>query len=517
MNGLSSDALRATPVRAVVVGGGMAGLAAAHRLAEVGADQGIAVAVTLVEARARLGGIVATECAGGYLVEAGPDAFLTEKSWALDLCGRLGLSDRLVRTRETHRRTFVVQRGRLVPLPDGFTLLAPSRLGPVLGSPLFSWRGKARMIMDLVLPRGSRGSDESLGAFVRRRLGREVLERVAQPIVAGIYTADPETLSVAATMPRLLEMERTHRSLIWALRRSRAQTRGARGEDGNAVRDSGPRWSLFVAPANGMGEVVAALASRLPARAVRLGTRAVTLERAHPDLSPGAYRVGLDDGSFLVADVVVVATEAPHAARLVAGVDPELSALLRTILYASSATVTLGYRREDISHSLDGFGFVVPQTEGRPILACTFSSMKFSGRAPQGCVLLRVFVGGALQSPVLDADDSSLAALATGEVRELLGAAALPRLIRVHRHREAMPQYTLGHLDRVRAIETRVSQHAGLALAGAAYRGVGIPDCIRSGEHAAERALSACRGAADRPARPAAQVMPVPGTPASAD
>lgn len=481
----------------VVVGGGIAGLAAAHRLVELGASRGGMLDLILLEAHSRLGGTIATEHAEGYLIEAGPDAFLTEKPWGLALCDRLGLTGRLIRTRESHRRTYVLHGGRLHPLPDGFMLLAPARFGPVLRSPLFSWPGKMRLAMDLVLPRGPAQADESLAAFVTRRFGREVLERVAQPMVAGIYTADPETLSLAATMPRFLEMERRHRSVIWALSRPRIGhvpgERQAAGEGQAGNRASGPRWSLFVAPADGMGALAAALAARLPARTVRLGRRAVTLDRTRP---PGSdrprYRVGLDDGTSLEADGVVLATEAHRAARLTVGVDPGLPALLDAIPYASSAVVTLAYRREDIGHPLDGFGFVVPQTERRPILAGTFSSVKFLGRAPEGGVLIRVFFGGALQPGVLDQDDASLAAVGARELRDLLGIAGDPQLIRIHRHPAAMPQYLVGHLDRVAAIEARAAQHPGLALAGSAYRGIGIPDCIRSGEEAAERVLKTC-------------------------
>jgi oxygen-dependent protoporphyrinogen oxidase len=347
------------------------------------------------------------------------------------------------------------------------------------------------MMLDLVLPSGRLPGDESLAAFVRRRLGSEVLERVAQPIVAGIYTADPETLSLAATMPRFLEMERVHRSLIWALRQERARRPHAEGEAGGRV--SGPRWSLFVAPAEGMGALPAALGRYLPASAIRLGKRVVSLAPLGP-ARQGPYRLALDDDSTLEADGVILATEAHQAARLAAGVDPDLASLLGAIPYASSAAVTLAYRREDISHALDGFGFVVPRAERRPILACTFSSVKFPGRAPAGQVLLRVFLGGALQPDVLDRDDADLAALAAGEIHRLLGSAAPPHLIRVHRHTEAMPQYLVGHLDRVQAIEARAAQHRGLALAGAAYRGVGIPDCIHSGEEAAARVLAASLG-----------------------
>ncbi len=492
------------PVRVVVVGGGVTGLAAAYRLVELGARRVIPVEVTVCEAGPRPGGTIDTEQREGYLIEAGPDAFLTEKPWALDLCRRIGLDAHLVGTRPIHRRTFVVRAGRLHPLPDGFALLAPTRLGPLLRSRLFSWRGKARMALDLVLPARPADGDESLGRFVTRRLGREALERAAQPMVAGIYTADPDALSLAATMPRFLAMERRHGSVIRGLRRAR---------DGHGA--GGPRWSLFVAPADGMAALVAALASRLPPGALRLRRRVVSLERSPERAGDGApaYRVALDDGSTLRAGGVVLACGSHEAARLVGNLDPDLAGLLRGIPYASSAVVTLAYRREEIAHPLDGFGFVVPKVEGRPIIACTFSSVKFLGRAPEGRVLLRVFLGGALDPGVLERDDAHLARTAADELRMLLGATAPPHLVRVHRHTAAMPQYLVGHLDRVSAIEQRAARLPGLALAGAAYRGVGIPDCIRSGEEAAERVLAACLG--DRPAgegAPAAAHAP-PGRP----
>ncbi len=476
------------PVRIAVLGGGITGLAAAHRMLELSAQHRVPVALALCEAGPRLGGIVATEHRDGYLIEAGPDAFLTEKPWALDLCTRLHLA--LVGTRPAHRRTFVVRGGRLHPLPDGFVLLAPTRARPLLRSGLFSWRGKARMALDLLLPPRREDGDESLARFVTRRLGREALDRAAQPMVAGIYTADPEALSLAATMPRFLEMERRHGSVIRGLRRAAS----------GAADRSGPRWSLFAAPARGMEALAEALASRLPARAVRLRTRVAALGRAGPPdggAPAGTYRVELQDGSVLWADGVILALEAHHAADLVAGMDPDLAALLRGIPYASSAAVTLAYRREEIAHPLDGFGFVVPRLERRPVLACTFSSVKFPGRAPEGGVLLRVFLGGALAPEMLERDDGWLARTAVREVTALLGAAGAPHLVRVHRHPRAMPQYLVGHLERVSAIEARAARSPGLALAGAAYRGVGIPDCIRSGEDAAERVL---REAIGRPA-----------------
>ena len=462
-------------MKLVVVGGGITGLAAAHRALELAGERGIALELTLVEGRDRLGGTIGTERTSGFLVEAGPDSFLSEKPWALDLCRRLGVEDRLMRTDDRYRKVFVWRAGRLDPLPDGFQLLAPTRLAPFVSSRLFSWPGKLRMALDLVLPRGI-ADDESLGSFVRRRLGREALERVAQPLVAGIYTADPDDLSLSATMPRFAELEKRERSIILGLWRAnrRAPQAGT----------SGARWSLFVTFEDGMEALVTTLAERLPPGAVLLKHRVAGLEHRGD-----RWRVATAEGGDLDADRVVIATEAYAAARMLRYVDPTLATLLAEIPYASSATVTLGYRRADVSHPLDGFGFVVPRSEGRALLACTFSSVKYPGRAPEGGVLLRSFVGGALNEAVLELDDAALVMRARDELRQAMGITAEPVLTRVFRWPKAMPQYHVGHLARVETIERGVALLHGLDLAGSAYRGVGIADCVRSGEAAAERAL----------------------------
>ena len=464
-------------MRLVVVGGGIAGLTAAHRAVELARERGIALELTLLEARERLGGTIATERMGGFLVEAGPDSFLSEKPWALALCKRLGVEDRLTRTDDRFRKVYVWRAGRLHPLPDGFQLLAPTRLAPFLRSPLFSWPGKLRMALDLVLPRGG-ADDESLGAFVRRRLGREALERVAQPLVAGIYTADPDDLSLAATLPRFLELEKRERSILLALWRA-ARTAPQPGT-------SGARWSLFVTFKEGMEELVATLAARLPVGAALVKHPVTGVERRGE-----AWRVDIDASGPMAADRVILATETHVAARLLRYVDPSLATLLGEIPYASSATISLGYRHADVPHALDGFGFVVPRVEGRALLACTFSSVKYPGRAPAGHVLLRCFVGGALDERILELDDASLARRARDELGQALGIKAEPVLTRLFRWPAAMPQYHVGHLARVETIERRLAGLPGLRLAGGAYRGVGIADCIRAGEDAAERALGA--------------------------
>ena len=459
----------------VVVGGGIAGLAAAHRLVELSRERNQPCNLTLLEAARRLGGAIATERIDGFVIEAGPDSFISEKPWALQLCARIGFTPRLVKTRDEHRRTYVVHGGALHPLPDGFLLLAPTRLWPLVQSRLFTWPGKLRMALDLVLPRGPQRNDESLGAFVTRRLGRQALERVAQPLVGGIYTADPDTLSLAATMPRFLDMERQWRSLIWAMwSQQRRAPRAARDT-------SGARWSLFVSVDDGMQSLIEALAQRLPPNAVRLGSAVAGLSR-----EANAWRIVTTAGDSVAADAVVLATPAHQSARFLGESDPQLAGELRGIPYASSATVSLAYRIDQIRRPLDGFGFVVPLVEARSIVACTYSSMKYPGRAPDGGVLLRAFVGGAMQQQLFDQDDAAMAESVRRELRELLGITSEPLLTRIHRHPQAMPQYRVGHLERMARIDAALSRHPGLALAGNAYRGVGIPDCVHSGELAAE-------------------------------
>ncbi len=465
------------------MGGGIAGLAAAHRLVELAASRRTAVEPILIEALDRLGGTIATEYADGYLIEGGPDSFLTEKPWGVDLCNRLGLAERLIPTQQGQRRTLVLRGRRLLPLPDGFQLLAPSRLIPFWRSPVLSWRGKLRATTDLILPGRRSQEDESVGEFVIRRFGREVLDRVVQPLVSGIYAADPSGVSLLATMPRFAEMERVQGSIIRALRRSAHQRELRNG--------SGPRWSLFAAPADGMQELVFAIAQRLPPTSVKLRRRVTSLARSSGILP---WRVNLADGATLLVDGVILAVPAPRAARIVSGLDPALGDQLGAIRYHSSAVVTLAYERTGVRHPLDGFGFVVPRVEGRPILACSFSSLKFPGRAPDGTVLLRVFLGGDWALGVLEKDDAGLSCVTQQHLRDILGISVPPVLVRVHRNVAAMPQYDVGHADRAEAIRGRVAQHPGLAVCGNALTGVGIPDCIHSGEQAAEQVLESSAG-----------------------
>ncbi len=462
--------------RIIIVGGGISGLAAAHRLIELNNEQSLGLEVMLLEASPRLGGSIATERVGEFLVEAGPDSFITEKPWALRLCERLGLTSRLVSTQAAYQKIYVVHHGKLQPLPDGFFLLAPTRLWPLIRSPLFSWSGKLRAGLELFVPRRTANDDESLASFVRRRFGRELLERVAQPLIGGIYAADPEKLSLSATMPRFLEMERNAGSLIRAMRRE--QRRRQKG--------SGARWSLFVALAGGMQELVDALASRFPAGTVRLGAKAAGLAW---DTAKKVWLITTHAGEKLEANGVILALPSYGSAEILSSVAPELAEELNSLPYSSTATVSLAYRQGEIPFELNGFGFVAPAIERRRIIACTFSSVKYPGRAPEKHLLLRAFVGGALQPSLFEQDDRAMENGVRRELAELVGVRTAPLFSRIYRHPRSMPQYQVGHLEFLRRVEAKLAAFPALALAGNAYRGVGIADCIRSGEEAAEKLL----------------------------
>jgi oxygen-dependent protoporphyrinogen oxidase len=470
--------------RAVVIGGGITGLTACYRLTQQAQAGNLPLDVVLLEAGDRLGGVIATRheacpaprSGDGLVLEEGPDCFLATKPWGVELCDELGLSAELTGTTTEHRQSFIVRRGKLVPVPQGFYLMAPGSLWPFVTTRAFSWSGKLRMALDLVLPRRIPEDDESLADFVTRRLGREALERMAQPMVGGIYTADPRRLSMQATMPQFLEMERRHRSLILALRHRQRQA------SAQQPGVSGARYGLFASFRSGMQTLVDALADRLPAGTVRLQTPVRSVRR-NPDTQ--RWIVSPHDGPDLEADALCLALTAPHAARLLSGLDPELAAGLHDIPYASSAVVTLACNRADIAHPLNGMGFVVPAVEQRNLIACSFSSVKFAGRAPAGKVLLRAFVGGALQQEQALWPDAKLQDVVLQDLRQLLGLTGTPPLCRVSRHSNAMPQYHVGHLARIERLEAAARRWPGLALAGNAYHGVGVPDCIHSGDDAA--------------------------------
>jgi oxygen-dependent protoporphyrinogen oxidase len=468
-----------TTWRVAVIGGGLSGLAAAYRLQELCARDQRPLDLILFEAGSRLGGVVGTRTIAGYRVETGADSFITNKPWAVDLCRRLGIEDRLIPTAPRYRRSLVLRKGRALPVPAGFQLLAPVDVGAVVRSPIFSWPGKLRMAFEYFVPRRTPVDDESLADFVRRRFGREALERLVQPLVGGIYTSDPEKLSLRATMPRFLEMEREHRSLIRALRQQRGRN------DENDPGAGGARYGLFAAPAGGISQLVDALAKEVQDHcSVRFDTE---IQALVPEVDGRGFALELPFGAKESFDAVVLAIPAFRAGPAIAGFAPSAAAALGRIEYASTAIVVSGHKLADISNPLDAFGLVVPAIENRKILAVSFTSRKFPGRAPDGCVQLRTFVGGAMQPELMLLSDDEIRRLVQTELEEILGVTWHPEFAFVARWIRSMPQYHVGHLDLVATIDAELAGFPRLALAGNAYRGVGIPDCIHSGETAAER------------------------------
>ena len=473
------------PCRVVVVGAGVCGLAAAHRVLERARELHLHPAeleLTLLEASDRVGGIVGTRRHDGYLVEHGPDNFITNKPWALDLARRLGLADQVQHIQQDHRRALILCKGRLRTIPEGFQLMAPTRAWPVISTPILSPLAKLRLALERFIPAG-REPDESLASFATRRFGREAFERLIQPLVGGIYAADPAALSMAAALPQFLEMERAPGHVTGALRRQ-ARQRAATAPRSSS--DTGVRYSLFATFHAGMGALPEALARAL-GPSLRLRAPVDSIAPAPPESDAGRWRVRLRSGEACPADWLVLATPARVSAELLKGVAPAAAAGLTSIPLGSAAVVYLAYPRDRVLHPLDAAGFVVPHVEGRSILAATFCSSKYAGRAPAGKVLLRAFVGGALQGHLLERSDDELAALAQGELTPLLGLQGPPDWTFVSRYPDAMPQYTLGHLARTRSIHDAMKPLAGLLLATNALDGVGIPDCVRSGEIAGDR------------------------------
>jgi oxygen-dependent protoporphyrinogen oxidase len=448
-----------------IVGGGIAGLAAAYELQRRG------LRFVLHEAQGRWGGVIRTVRADGFLLEGGPDAFIAQKPEALALCRELGLEGSLVGSNTVSRTVFLLREGRLVPMPEGLALGVPTRLGPLARSPLISWPGKARMALDLVLPRRRGSGDESVADFFRRRLGRVALARLADPLLGAIHGGDPERMSVRAVLSRMAELEDRHRSLVLGLRRAQ------------------PPRPTSAAPAfyslkGGLIELVDALVSRLPAaslrcgaavRSVRVAAGSAVLETAAGDLRTRA---------------VVLAVPPPVAAGLLGPLDGEAERLLRSIPLSSSATVHLAYRREDVAHPLDGHGLLVPRDEGVRCVACGFASTKFPGRAPEGHVLLRGAVGGVRDPQAAQLEERALADLVHAEMSGPLGLRARPVLARAFRWPSATPQMEVGHLERVARLEERLTRVPGLFLTGAGLRGVGLPDVIGDARRTAAQAAA---------------------------
>jgi len=457
--------------RIAIIGGGITGLSSAFYL-EKARTAGAELEYTLFESGQRLGGCLSSDRIEGCLVEAGPDSFLTEKPWAATLCNELGIADQLIGSNDAQRKTYIVVHDRLIAMPDGLMFMVPTRLVPTALSPLFSWSTKVRMARELLHPPRPMQGDETVAQLVERHFGPEVVDRLADPLLSGVYGGDAGRLSARAVLPRFVEMEEKYGSL------SRAML-AAHKKMAQAARNQKPR-PLFTSLKDGMQQMVDAIVARIDPEAIRLRHH---VRRIYPE--NGGWRVAIEINGDERYDGVILAAPANVAGELLDGVDRALARNLLDITYSSSVTVTLGYYKQQLARLPSGFGFLVPRSEGTRMLACTFVHNKFPHRAPPDKGILRCFLGGARDEAVLGLSDEEMLETVHRELRDIVKLDARPIFSRVYRWREAMAQYEPGHIARVAKIEKRVAEIPGLAIAGNAYHGIGVPDCIRSGMEAA--------------------------------
>ena len=465
----------AAPKRVVIVGGGISGLSAAFTLLEQAGRRDEPLQCTVVEAQDHFGGKIVTNRRDGLVTEGGPDSFLTTKPSALALCEKLGLTSQLINTNQGNAQTFTYSKGRLREFPQGLIAMVPTKLGPLFRSGVVSWTGIVRMGADWIIPaRVPTNEEETLAEFFSRRLGSEAFDRLIEPLVAGIYAGDANELSVDATFPQLVELERKHGSLIkGALTMQRARS---------SHKSNATVRTLFATLEGGLGDLITSLTDRLSGAGVSL-RRGANVQALQTLDSHTPYRVELKGGDRLDADAVILATPAYVSAELVRSCDHEAATLLDQIPYASTMTISMVFPEPDVKPRLRGYGFVVPRVENRSLIAATWSSMKWTGRAPSGQCLIRCYLGGRGREHLLESSDAELAGRACRELETMAGIQSLPLHVEVYRWPRAMPQYTRGHRERVQRIRQRVARHPGLYVTGAAYDGIGIPDCIRDAEN----------------------------------
>ena len=459
--------------RIAIIGGGISGLAAAFALEDH--RRAGTLEYTLYESSPNLGGVLRTEHIDGCIVEAGPDSFVSEKPWAADLCRTLGLGDQLIGSNDAGRITYILVHGRLIPMPDGLMFMVPTKILPTGLSPLFSWSTKLRMAQEFFHPPRAADADESVASLVERHYGAEMVDRLADPLLSGVYGGEADNLSVRAVLPRFAEMERTHGSLGRAMLAARKKMpRPA----------SKPAAPLFTSLKNGMQQLVETLVPKLNPASLLTNTPVQSIE---PRTGGWSVSAGLNSDHF---NAVILALPAFATAKLLSTCSPELSAELAAIGYSSSITVGLGYGREVRQSLPPGFGFLVPRSEGRRLLAATFVHNKFPHRAPDDRALLRCFFAGSNAENIWQLSDDAIVAIIRAELQQIVGLRAAPLFARVYKWKSAMAQYGVGHLERLDRIERLRQQLPGLALAGNAYRGIGVPDCVRSGQDAAKQVLN---------------------------
>ncbi|MEA3332027.1 MAG: protoporphyrinogen oxidase [Pseudomonadota bacterium] len=475
-----------SPKKIAIIGGGITGLAAAYELKQQARQTNTPIEIELFERAPELGGKIITKKDDPYLVEGGPDCFIVEKPWALQLIKELGLENELLNTSSGASGTFVFDNNALHRLPDGVMMMVPTKMFPFLASKLISWPGKIRMGCDLFIPRRKETGDETLASFVRRRLGREALNKMAEPLIGGIHAGNPENMSLLSTFPRFLEMEQDGGSLIVGMLKRQKKMVEMMKKRPPAP---GPKKTFFISLNEGLGQLVNKLETVIGSEKIHCGRKISQLKQT----SNGRWLIEEENHDPITADAVIVTTEAYAAAKLVENELPRLADLLNEIPYVSSATVSMVFPRQAIPHSLDAYGFIVPKIANRRIMAVTWTSIKWAHRAPQGMVLLRAFVGGAQRQELAACGDQEMLSLVKEELSSIMGINTPPEKSWIYRWPQGMPQYVIGHLDRLEAIEAITKEQKGLFLAGAGYRGIGIPDCINQGRQAAVKAWEELR------------------------
>lgn len=458
-------------MKVAIVGAGISGLSSAHYLRKLCREGNVPLELVLFESSARPGGVLDTVKKEDMVLELGPDSFITSKPWALDLARELGLGDSLVGVGYGRgKNTFVYCGGKLWPLPEGFFLMAPSSLLPFLCSRLFSVAAKLRVLFEPLVPRGS-GEDESIRSFVERRFGREIFNKAAQPLLGGIYMADPEKLSLSATMPQFIEMEQRSGSVLWDLLRNPPTSPG----------ESGARYGLFLTPAEGMSVIIERLCASAEFAGQDFETPVLSLKK-----SEKGWLVGSERGEEEF-DAVVLSTRADTAGLLLSDIDPKLGARLSGMRYVSSVVATLVFEEKDFRGLPDGLGIIIPSTEKMNLVACSLYSSKFPGKCGSEKVVIRCFFGGELNPDAVLWDEGKVKSVLRKELARVLGFDNHPTEIYIRRYKMSMPRYALGHKEEISRVMHRLSRYSGLALCGAAYFGVGIPDCVHSGDLAARK------------------------------
>ncbi len=487
--------MSASPYHVVVVGGGISGLSTAFFLVEEAEKHGFPIHCTVVEQDVRWGGKILTQHLPNFLIEGGPDSFLTSKPWAVDLCKILGLGEELIPTNAEHNRTFSLRKGVLRELPQGLLAFRPQRVDSLVSGGLLSWSGLLRMAAERVWPSSAAGqSEETLGSFFRRRFGTEAFDYLIEPLVAGIYAGDADELSLEATFPKFKELEQQYGSVIRGMRTVQNKTK-----TGRTSKPQGSPPSLFMTLRNGLGSLIDALTQRLINREVHLMSGVGCREIQHPSNQKEAFSVNLDNDISVKADSLVLATPAFQSAKLIRNLQPKIADLLEEIPYASTATISMTYPTTDVEGHIQGFGFVVPRKEERTLLACTWTSLKWPGRSQEGESLIRCYMGGRGREALLEAEDQQLVASVRQELQSITGITSPPGYSEIHRWVRGMPQYVIGHQARLTSIQDLLRTSPTLHICGAGLYGIGIPDCIREGKRVADSLIESFRSRSGHP------------------